>query len=91
MSGKITASKSLTPPDTWISRLRCSEVCGFDGAVAIFDVVAGVEPQSETKSFHIRHRYKIEGGGGGASTGPAVSAMVVGRSWSFVGVPMCCT
>ena len=47
--------------------------------MAIFNVVAGVEPQSETKSFHTRHRYKIEGGGGGASTGPAVSAMVVGH------------
>jgi len=46
---RTTGSTSSTPPATSISRSRWSaSLRVLDGAVAVFDSVAGVEPQSET-------------------------------------------
>ena len=48
-SGRATGSTSSTRPATSTSRSRSSDrLRVLDGAVAVFDSVAGVEPQSET-------------------------------------------
>ena len=48
-SGRATGSTSSTRPATSTSRSRSSaSLRVLDGAVAVFDAVAGVEPQSET-------------------------------------------
>ena len=48
-SGGITGSTSSIPPDTSTSPSRSNGALRvLDGAVAVFDAVAGVEPQSET-------------------------------------------
>ncbi len=47
--GKRTKSISSTPQATSTSRLKSSaRLRVLDGAVAVFDAVAGVQPQSET-------------------------------------------
>ena len=46
--GEITELISLTHRGTLISQLKLSVSKVLDGAVAVFDGVAGVEPQSET-------------------------------------------
>ncbi|MFN8185137.1 MAG: GTP-binding protein [Candidatus Nanopelagicales bacterium] len=49
VGGRARRSTSSTRPATWTSRSRWSARCRvLDGAVAVFDGVAGVEPQSET-------------------------------------------
>ena len=48
-TGTATGSTSSTPPATSTSRSRSSaSLRVLDGAVAVFDAVAGVEPQTET-------------------------------------------
>ena len=48
LSGAITASTSSIRRVTWTSPLKLSARSVLDGAVAVFEGVAGVEPQSET-------------------------------------------